>query len=672
MKNSRLRCAFAFLTLICIFLYACQSDDSELHQEQEELIDPWGDEPHISGFSPIKGTEGSEFTITGKGFGNDPNAILVHVNGTLATLVSVTDRKIVAKVPYWSTSGTINVQKVQSPLEFDLVTHSPFEVIPQEFDFIFDPLQGYEGDTTTLYLENFDPNAFEYGLTLNGIPVEVNEAQAGFMMVTLPQGAETAPFILSMNGQTFETDLPFTMAPVITDLTPLEALPRITEITVNGRNFGSQPSLAINGVAIPILQLNGDGAQLTFTYPITYSGELALTVQGPEGPLVANAPAITVHPPEIHNFPSPVDQLETIVIDGAYFASEIVDNQVFFQGPNGTNLEATVLAASADQLQVQVPLNARVGPITVTTYGVPELTDTSTPIQINPWRQLPDLPIARRKNAFCGVINGDIYVGTGRLNANRLDDFYAYRTATGTWEQLAPFPGGPIEGTFYFTLNNTLYVGGGRDAANVPNNSFWSYSPDQGWIQLNDFGAPDNFRVFATAVSIGTSAYVYGGMDIAGNTYNDFWKYNVLTDTWTQKAGFEPSGRLYAVGFGLGNQIYLGTGLDDVPKKLLSFKRYDPNTDSWSNITYFPENRHSANGFSADGRAFVINGKSFTQLVREYDPQSNSWIQKANFPGEVRRGGNVAAVSDQAYVLFGEGYGYPTDFWEYTPENDTP
>lgn len=95
----------------------------------------------------------------------------------------------------------------------------------------------------------------------------------------------------------------------------------------------------------------------------------------------------------------------------------------------------------------------------------------------------------------------------------------------------------------------------------------------------------------------------------------------------------------------------------------------------------------------ATASSFVINNKAYLTLGRqgakqsvgltdcwEFDPTSNFWTRKADFPGKGRVGAIAEVVDGKAYIGFGynlnsQVYGTDTvsfpDFWMYNPENDS-
>ena len=94
---------------------------------------------------------------------------------------------------------------------------------------------------------------------------------------------------------------------------------------------------------------------------------------------------------------------------------------------------------------------------------------------------------------------------------------------------------------------------------------------------------------------------------------------------WTKKADFAGGERYGAVGFSIDNRGYMGTGLTD------------PSTNTYLNDFW------------------------------EYNPVSNTWSQKADFPGEGRQAAVGFSIGNKGYIGTGSGSPYLQDFWEFTP-----
>lgn len=210
-------------------------------------------------------------------------------------------------------------------------------------------------------------------------------------------------------------------------------------------------------------------------------------------------------------------------------------------------------------------------------------------------------------------------------------------------------------------------------------NSSASFSQTNIWFQKSDLGysAPNipepSARAGAVGFSIGSKGYV--GMGEDGNLRSDFWEYDPALNTWTQKADFGGGERSDAVGFSINNKGYVGTGYDGGCKK--DFWEYDPETNTWQKKKPFGGiARKEAVGFSIGGKGYIgtgfntNNGDDYQNDFWEYDPDTDTWTEKANFPGSLRRSAVGFGIGSNGYLGTG-GYGNNNDnfkdFWKFSP-----
>jgi N-acetylneuraminic acid mutarotase len=94
--------------------------------------------------------------------------------------------------------------------------------------------------------------------------------------------------------------------------------------------------------------------------------------------------------------------------------------------------------------------------------------------------------------------------------------------------------------------------------------------------------------------------------------------------------------------------------------------------------------RSSAVGFAIDGKGYVALGRIGVRYGAlkdcwEFNPDSDTWTQKANFPGVARVKATAVVSTGLAYVGLGfdptYGYynakGHPKDFWSFDPKLNT-
>lgn len=135
--------------------------------------------------------------------------------------------------------------------------------------------------------------------------------------------------------------------------------------------------------------------------------------------------------------------------------------------------------------------------------------------------------------------------------------------------------------------------------------------------------------------------------------------------TWVQKAsGY---GATASINFSINGKGYFG-----LTASSNTFWEYDPATDAWTQKADFPGlSRHANVSFSTDTKGYVGGGISqfgaWLDEFWEYDPATNAWTQKTNFPGGLRYNAIGFAVSGKGYMGLGYNGSYLKDLWEYDP-----
>lgn len=142
-----------------------------------------------------------------------------------------------------------------------------------------------------------------------------------------------------------------------------------------------------------------------------------------------------------------------------------------------------------------------------------------------------------------------------------------------------------------------------------------------------------------------------------------FIQQPILANPWVQKASFGGVGRHRACGIAIGNRGYMGLGHVNGTGVDISYKdwwAYDPASNSWTQKANYPVNNHGAVAFSTDTRGYVGGGSALSSEFYEYNPTTNSWspIAPCPFsPGDVQ----VFSIQNKGYVYSG------TQFAEYDP-----
>jgi N-acetylneuraminic acid mutarotase len=140
-----------------------------------------------------------------------------------------------------------------------------------------------------------------------------------------------------------------------------------------------------------------------------------------------------------------------------------------------------------------------------------------------------------------------------------------------------------------------------------------------------------------------------------------------LAQPWFQKASFGGVGRHRAVGIAIGNKGYIGTGHVNGSGVDISYKdwwQYDPASDSWTQKADFPINEHGAVAFGTETHGYVGGGSALNNEFYSYNPITNTWTSIASCPlspGDTQG----FSVQNKGYVLSGNSLA------EYDPTTNT-
>jgi N-acetylneuraminic acid mutarotase len=261
-------------------------------------------------------------------------------------------------------------------------------------------------------------------------------------------------------------------------------------------------------------------------------------------------------------------------------------------------------------------------------------------------------------------------------------------------------------GSNSLTYTNNNWVNGEKIICRVTSSSGCSvYSNDlfvwlaqvnqDSWQRVADAGLDRNMippifptRVGAVSFTIGNKIYVGLGyndnhaLPTMPNTgyLSDFWEYNTITDEWTERAPFAygNSPRMNAIAFVVNGKGYVGFGMDNNGNGYFNdLWEYDPQTDTWVQKSNCPGiARHSAVATNIGTSGYVGTGwglNTYTNDWWKYTPSTDTWTQLTNFPHS-NFGLTCAAVNNKIYVMgsssitqtIGNGINY-----EYNPDNNT-
>ena len=238
---------------------------------------------------------------------------------------------------------------------------------------------------------------------------------------------------------------------------------------------------------------------------------------------------------------------------------------------------------------------------------------------------------------------------------------------------------------FSFVINGMAYFGCG----NAPNGSnpnllqdFWQYNPVTDiWTQKANFGGVARWGPIGFSLNGKGYAGLGGDYTNMNGLLQDFWEYDPAANSWTQKANFVGGPLNYAASFTINNKGYVTNGYSYNPLLFIHSQlwEYDAITDSWTQKASYPGIAiRDVACFSIGSKGYIGTGLDNITGARhndfwEYNSINDQWTQKASFPGALRCDATGLSIANKGYIGFGQDlpFTFFNDFWEYDPPTDT-
>lgn len=172
---------------------------------------------------------------------------------------------------------------------------------------------------------------------------------------------------------------------------------------------------------------------------------------------------------------------------------------------------------------------------------------------------------------------------------------------------------------------------------------------------------------------IGNKAYMGFGFE-GGSSINDLWEYDPASNNWIRKAdcGIDFDG---GIAMTINGKAYVGFGRSrnspccDFHKQIWE---YDPNTNTWTRKSDFPgPGRWGPFGIGVNGKGYmgmgtVDNGAAIYDWW-EYDPATDTWTQKTGIPSTGYHYFSTGFVINNKIYTGTTAYGMGRDWFEYDP-----
>lgn len=301
---------------------------------------------------------------------------------------------------------------------------------------------------------------------------------------------------------------------------------------------------------------------------------------------------------------------------------------------------------------------------------------------LDSWTRKSDFPGTSRENTLTFTLNNKGYLlGGYNISTGILSDFWQYDDANDSWIQL-PNPG--LVGDFAkaTTLNDSAYVILNNNEMYCYNyqNSTWTRKIDYPFLNnvssltsnQNNIFAIDGKQVLQYDPSQDlwneihpASIYNNYGMKnviFNGSVYSNNLRYDSSSDYWIFDTTFVQCSNMH----NLNGNVYAVRGFNS------TFQMFDSVSQSWLNRAALSPSLIPNVSFQL-GTDIYIGAGDTSGLFYKYDSQLDSMIQRANFPGPYRSNSGSFVLNNKFYLVSGfddDSYTYYNDLWEYDPLTD--
>lgn len=207
--------------------------------------------------------------------------------------------------------------------------------------------------------------------------------------------------------------------------------------------------------------------------------------------------------------------------------------------------------------------------------------------------------------------------------------------------------------------------------------SIQTYLSQNYWVQKDSVNGPPKSACGSFVLK--KRGYILGGIDIIGFK-RKMYSYKASSDDWDDEisiGGAEGDGleRASASTFSIEKKGYILLGQNQTSAYLKDMWEYDSETDSWSQkANFIGTPRKQAVSFAWNQKGYVGTGQDASGLKNDffsYNPLTNTWVQIADFPGSARRLAVGFAMGDFAFVGTGDDGVLKNDFYRYNPVTDS-
>jgi hypothetical protein len=201
------------------------------------------------------------------------------------------------------------------------------------------------------------------------------------------------------------------------------------------------------------------------------------------------------------------------------------------------------------------------------------------------------------------------------------------------------------------------------------------------WFPRDTVKGPPKSAIAAT--SFQNIGLIIGGLDEFGFK-RKMYSYSPFQDDWDEQVslgGISGEGleRGSACAFTLSHEnmqkAYVCLGQTQTVAYMKDLWEFNPQTETWSQKANFSGSaRRQAVCFTAANQAYVGTGESASGLKKDfysYNPETNTWTQVADFEGTARRDAIAFELNGYGFVGTGDDGTLKNDLWMYDFQSNT-
>jgi N-acetylneuraminic acid mutarotase len=638
---------------------------------QVEFTSMGGVAPVLKDFFGKDGVIGDTIIMIATGISDVKEKNQVYFGGVRATVAKVSTDSLWCIVADYTPKGentvTLRVGQLQVNAESKFVLNEMrfTSVSPESISF---------GDTVTIVGMNFPKLRNLISATLLGKDAIVASVSSSVVKITFVDDVSIAESVVTLKAgvQTISSANSIKLlAPLINTVTPLKGT-KDTEITISGKYFSpskANTKVEINAKTLTITELTNTSIKAKVPSGITPGmSPLSVTISGQA---VVATPQFEIIKPHITSI-NPLNGTwgSTLTVLGENFGPGIADNIVRF----GT-LQAQIVSAAPTEIKVQVPQNLLVKESAISVQAIS--TDNLKASYASPFTL--DAPSITTFTPDKGKSNSIV-----TIQGQNFNPVAANHTVMFGDKQAQVISATP--GTLVVKLPTSLVdsdVNIQVSVAGQTGTSAQLFHLESPWKKVTAY--PGNGRTTASAFAAGS----YGYVTLGNAPLNDksCWRYDPSADAWLKVKSFSfvgfgsASGYLNTIAFSIDGLGYVGLGLvGGSPVSAIS--KYSPADDAWTASAplgdTYAAGLESAVAYAINGKGYVTSGRNAQNKpdagMKEFNPLTNSWQSKANFPGPARTEATGFTIGDKAFLTTGYGYTsstYYNDLWAFNTLTNT-